>query len=130
MGGAMTQGGAGQLGRLRAGRGPWWVPGSSEPSCPALKAFPHLGAGGSLTRRVQLPKEARSGPRSWQGAGAGVRGGSGPCPESWGASSLIGQDQPNQPRTRLTSRWPRKDGVGGLGPLWLSLRKKVHVVLE
>ena len=71
----MTQGGAVQLGRLRAGRGSWWVPGSSEPSCLALKAFPHLGTGGSLTGKVQLPKEARSELRSWQGAGAGVRGG-------------------------------------------------------
>lgn len=42
-GDAVTQGRASQLGRLRAGRGPWRVPGASEPSCPALKAFPHLG---------------------------------------------------------------------------------------
>ena len=56
--------------------------------------------------------------------------GSGPCPESWGASPPIGQDQPNQPRTRLTSRWPRKDGVRGAGATLAQPRKKVHVVLE
>ena len=56
--------------------------------------------------------------------------GSGPCPESWGASPPIGQDQPNQPKTRLTSRWPRKDGVRGAGATLAQPRKKVHVVLE
>ena len=56
--------------------------------------------------------------------------GSEPCPESWGASPHIGQDQPNQPRTRLTSRWPWKDGVWGAGTTLAQPRKKVHVVLE
>lgn len=80
-----------------------------------------------MTRRVLLPKEARSGPRPWQGAGAGV-GGSRPCPESRGAS----------PRYRAGSSHPAQNQAdlmlapggwgGGLRPLWLSLRKKVHTI--
>lgn len=45
--------------------------------------------------------------------GRSEKGGAGHALSLGVPAPAIGQDHPIQPRTRLTSRWPQEDGVGG-----------------